>query len=986
MEEQSPSSSSLTYGWTYDVFLNFRGEDTRFDFTINLYKALHQKGIHTFIDKDGLKRGEGITPSLVKAIQESTIAITIFSKNYASSTFCLDELVHILDCIRNKGQLVLPIFYDVDPSDVRHQRGNYGMAFTQHEERFKKGTKKVQKWKQALQDAADIAGFHFKPGQEHECDLIERIVKEVSRRINRKPLHIADYPVGLEYRVRKVNSLLDVESNEEVQMVGICGMGGIGKTTIARAVCNLIADSFEAFCFVADVSKNSQKHGLVYLQKMLLSKLVGEDFNFIDINQGIPIMKQRLHRKKVLLVLDDVDEPKQLKAIAGALDWFGSGSRIIVTTRDKHVLARHGVEIIYEVESLNKNEALRLLKWNAFRENRVDPSFMEILNKVVLYADGLPLALEVIGSNLLNKGIKDWNSALNNYRQIPDREIQQVLKLSYASLDQFEKEIFLDIACCFKGDSLEYVTSALSARGIWPDYATKVLIDKCLIKIDHGLVTMHDLIQDMGKEIIRQQSPNVLGRRSRLWFHEDILQVLEGDKGTEEIEAIYLHMPGDKVINWSGLAFKKMPNLKILIVRNARFSTGPKHLPNRLRFLDWKGYPYPSLPYDFCPKELFILRMPGSDLKLDSPLKASTISQFFNKLILLLQRFQSVSVMDFSGCKFLTELPDISGVSNLKELCLDFCENLIKVHDCIGFLHKLERLSITHCFNLKTFPSISLTSLEFFDLSWCSNLQRFPEMLTTMGNIRDVRLDHSGIEELPLSFKNLIGLQYLDLSNCEHLREFRAIPPNLQELEVEDKHLSSESCRILLSQAISACQRKRPLVLVTLFLDTNFVSDNVLQQALGEVDGLRFVMLEDKMPGLFDHYTEGHSICFWFRNIFPNMAVCFGGESDIGHHGELILNGSVYVNGELLESFVEERIYGRITSEHTFLVDLQNLIHEDKVNRVALEHQWNKIQIWCTLRHRRNQTWAKAKGIYVYKQKSRMDDIRFIDPNEEISP
>ncbi|KAI9115332.1 hypothetical protein K1719_013651 [Acacia pycnantha] len=150
--------------------------------------------------------------------------------------------------------------------------------------------------------------------------------------------------------------------------------------------------------------------------------------------------------------------------------------------------------------------------------------------------------------------------------------------------------------------------------------------------------------------------------------------------------------------------------------------------------------------------------------------------------------------------------------------------------------------------------------------------------------------------------------------------------------------------------AISACQRKRPLVLVTLFLDTNFVSDNVLQQALGEVDGLRFVMLEDKMPGLFDHYTEGHSICFWFRNIFPNMAVCFGAESDIGHHGELILNGSVYVKGELLESFIEERIYGRITSEHNFLVDLQSLIHEDKLNRVALEHQWNKIQIRCTLR------------------------------------
>ena len=167
-----------------------------------------------------------------------------------------------------------------------------------------------------------------------------------------------------------------------------------------------------------------------------------------------------------------------------------------------------------------------------------------------------------------------------------------------------------------------------------------------------------------------------------------------------------------------------------------------------------------------------------------------------------MQRFQSISVMDIKGCKSLTELHDMSGVPNLKELCLDFCENLTKVHVSIGFLHRLERLSITYCCNLKTFPSISLTSLELFDLSWCSRLRRFPEILRTMENIRDIRLDHSGIEELPLSFRNLTGLQYLDLSNCEHLQEFKALPPNLQELEVEDRHLSSESCSILLSQVI----------------------------------------------------------------------------------------------------------------------------------------------------------------------------------------
>ncbi|XP_028785840.1 TMV resistance protein N-like [Neltuma alba] len=164
MTEESPFSPSFPYGWTYDIFLNFRGEDTRFGFARNLYEALQQKGIHTFLDDERLRKGEKITPSLLKAIQESRMAITIFSRNYASSTFCLDELFHILEHINKKGRLVLPIFYDVDPSEVRHQRKNYREVFAQHEKRLRNDKEKVQKWRQALQDVANLSGFHFKSG------------------------------------------------------------------------------------------------------------------------------------------------------------------------------------------------------------------------------------------------------------------------------------------------------------------------------------------------------------------------------------------------------------------------------------------------------------------------------------------------------------------------------------------------------------------------------------------------------------------------------------------------------------------------------------------------------------------------------------------------------------------------------------------------------------------------------------------------------
>jgi len=146
------------------VFLSFTGQDTRNGFTGYLYKALTDRGIHTFIDDEELQRGEKIMPSLVKAIAETRIAILVFSKNYAFSSFCLDELVHILDLIREKGRLVLPIFYDVDPSDVRHQRGSYREALDRHDERFQTDKEKVQKWRIALSQAADLSGYHFKHG------------------------------------------------------------------------------------------------------------------------------------------------------------------------------------------------------------------------------------------------------------------------------------------------------------------------------------------------------------------------------------------------------------------------------------------------------------------------------------------------------------------------------------------------------------------------------------------------------------------------------------------------------------------------------------------------------------------------------------------------------------------------------------------------------------------------------------------------------
>ncbi|KAL5173412.1 TMV resistance protein N [Glycine soja] len=469
-----PSSSSFGYGFTYDVLLSFRGEDTRYGFTGNLYKALYDKGIHTFIDEE-LQRGDKITSTLEKAIQESGIFIIVLSESYASSPFCLNEVAYILNFIKGNGQLVLPVFHNVDTSHVRHHTGSF----------------------------------------EQKNNFINRIVELVSSKINRVPLHVVDYPVGLESPMLEVKSLLlDVASDDVILMVGIQGLGGVGKTTLAVAVYNSIADNFEALCYLENSRETSNKHGILHLQSNLLSETIGEK----------EIKLTSAQAKEVLLILDDVDKHEQLQAIVGRPDWFGPGSRVIITTQDKHLLACHDVKRTYEVKELNEEDALQLLSWKAFKSEEVDRCFEDVLNRAVTYALGLPLALEVIGSNLFGKSIKQWGSALNRYERIPNKEIQEILKVSYDALEKDEQSIFLDIVCCFKEYELAEVEDIIHAHlGNCMKHHIEVLVENSLIKISlDGKVILHDWIEDMGKEIVRKESSNEPGNRSRLWFPKDI--------------------------------------------------------------------------------------------------------------------------------------------------------------------------------------------------------------------------------------------------------------------------------------------------------------------------------------------------------------------------------------------------------------------------------------------------------------------------------
>ncbi|MED6223661.1 hypothetical protein PIB30_076237 [Stylosanthes scabra] len=349
----SSSSFSVSRQYQYHVFLSFRGCDTRFRFTGSLFKALRDNKIHTFMDDVGLHRGNDISRTLIEAIKGSRIAIIVFSQNYADSTYCLDELVKILECHESDDQFVLPVFYEVDTNDVRRQTGSYGEAMANHEEKFKDDKSKIQKWKHALHEAANFTGFCFK-GKKYEHEFIAKIVGVVSKEIKRVALPVADYPVGLESQVSKVKSLIFSDGYDGVHMVGIHGNGGSGKTTIAHAIYHLIANGFESICFLENVRESSYKHGLVHLQNILLANIFErKNLKSTSVEQGISTIRHWLQQKKILLILDDVDRIEQLQALAGKPDWFGRGTRVIITTRDRHLLVRHGIERLYELENSN---------------------------------------------------------------------------------------------------------------------------------------------------------------------------------------------------------------------------------------------------------------------------------------------------------------------------------------------------------------------------------------------------------------------------------------------------------------------------------------------------------------------------------------------------------------------------------------------------------------------------------------------------------
>ncbi|XP_062171815.1 disease resistance protein RPV1-like isoform X3 [Alnus glutinosa] len=757
------TSSSSQSSWDYDVFLSFKGEDTRKNFTDHLYSALMGVGIRTFRDDDKLQRGENISTELHNAIRGSMISIVVFSEGYASSRWCLDELVEIVHCRNTIGHTLLPIFYHVNPSDVRHQKGTLAEAFDRHEKRFQIDMERVQRWRAALTEVANCSGWDLNNiADGYESRFIKEIVEEVLCKVNPARLDVAKHPIGMESRVDDIKCLLNLGTSD-VRIVGIYGMGGIGKTTLAKAVYNEICDAFEGKSFLSNLKESSEKHGLVHLQEHLLYDILKTNLKIDNVDRGIILIKERLHRKRVIVVLDDVDDFEKLHMLFEK-EWFGLGSRIIVTTRNEHLLRQLGVDEKYKLEELNHWESLRLFSWHAFKMAYPKEDYLELSIEAVDYAGGLPLALVVLGSFLKERSIAEWKSELEKLQRIPNEKIQKILGISFDSLDSYTKEIFLDIACFLVGMGKEYAIKILDDCNLFPNIGIPVLIDMSLVTTDcQNKLMMHNLIRDMGRKIVCQESPKYPEKRSRLWFHEDVLNVLRKHTGSKKVEGLILNPPLLEDVELETKAFKKMTNLRLLQINDVQLTGSYEYLSKELKWLCWHKCALISLPRDFHLENLVILDMQHSKVKRVWKRK----NKIFNKL----------KVLNLSNSKCLTRSPDFSQVPQLEILVLEGCTSLVQVHVSIGHLKRLVLLNLKNCTNLKYLPRsiFNLESLETLNLSDCSAFEKLrnqqPSSFGLFMNLKTASFSGCrSLIELP-NFLHAPHLESLELVGCTSLVE-----------------------------------------------------------------------------------------------------------------------------------------------------------------------------------------------------------------------
>nr|QUS47859.1 flax rust resistance L protein [Linum usitatissimum] len=607
----------------YEVFLSFRGPDTREQFTDFLYHFLCRYKIHTFRDDDELRKGEEIGPNLLRAIDQSKIYVPIISSGYADSKWCLMELAEI---VRRQEEdprrIILPIFYMVDPSDVRHQTGCYKKAFRKHANKFDGQT--IQNWKDALKKVGDLKGWHIGKNDKQGA-IADEVLADIWSHISKENLILeTDELVGIDDHITAVLEKLSLDS-ENVTMVGLYGMGGIGKTTTAKAVYNKISSCFDRCCFIDNIRETQdQKDGVVVLQKKLVYEILRIDSGSVGFNNdsgGRKMIKERVSRFKILVVLDDVDEKFKFEDMLGSPKDFISQSRFIITSRSMRVLGTLNENQckLYEVGSMSKPRSLELFSKHAFKKNTPPSDYETLANDVVDTTAGLPLTLKVIGSLLFKQEIGVWEDTLEQLcKTLNLDEVYDRLKISYDALKPEAKEIFLDIACFFIGKNKEEPYYMWTDCNFYPASNITFLIQRCMIQVgDDDEFEMHDQLRDMGREIVRREDVRPW-KRSRIWSREEGIDLLRNKKGSSKVKAISITW-GVKY-EFKSECFLNLSELRYLHASSSMLTGDFNNLLPNLKWLElpfyYNGKDDPSLT-NFTMKNLIIVILEHSSITAD---------------------------------------------------------------------------------------------------------------------------------------------------------------------------------------------------------------------------------------------------------------------------------------------------------------------------------------------------------------------------------
>ncbi|XP_056162252.1 disease resistance protein L6-like [Syzygium oleosum] len=769
-----------------DVYLSFRGADTRSVFVDFLCHSLADGGICFFKDNEDLPPGGDIGQELLRAIDRAKIYIPIFSRSYAYSAWCLRELAAMVkNNDKSDGRkTIIPVFYDVEPQDVKLKTRLYHDALLEH--RVGYGSKEVSAWEEALAEVGSLRGWDTRSSRPSHIirQVVEDIVvmlKEVREKDEakepvvlignsyRESAHVAiEYPVGVNRQVEEMMDLLDLEVSD-VRIVGIWGKGGVGKTTLAKVIYEQISSQFDSCSFLADIGATAKQLGGVrLLQSKLMSDILNREYEVDQVAKGIDFFKGILRNLKVLIVLDDVVARSHLHEIVGEkLDWFGYGSRIIVTTSIVSVIPEfisRGLAYVYGINVMNNDQALELFRKHALRRNLSVPAFDEIAKGIVNSVNGIPLLIEVIGSLLSRKVVEEWTALKELILQF-GLDIEKILKVSYEELSKEQREIFLDIAC-LPADVDCRIASFMWHNPKFPPFdGVAALHVMSLVKIgkNHEL-GMHRLLREFGQQIIRKEDDLDPGTRGRLCN-------LELAWNTEKTE-------GTGHLNFVAEDFKGMPNIRFLILDCAKVAGDFADVLPNLKWLQWQGCTRDFEATNFHVEKLVVLDLSWSKVTEDwggwSEIK-----------------MPQLKVLNLTGCADLLISPDLSSFPDLEILILERCSRLIKLDPSIRHLKRLTSLNLRFCDELNMLPielghmkalkelHIDGTSvqeipvsmgymekLEVFSASNCLQLSRLPDSVRGLTALLELSLEKAKITRIPASVEKLGKLRILSLKDC----------------------------------------------------------------------------------------------------------------------------------------------------------------------------------------------------------------------------